>query len=122
MRLLRVPATHWRRVVHVVPGLADLFSRHGVGATPAELGGADVDVRQQRYDLNAFRPSGGVRLNEIAGGGPERSTHWERRAVACDSRGEVSRSVKIAGGRRPLYLAHWVVSAVALDSVGVGWP
>lgn len=54
VRLLRVPATHWRRVVHVVPGFADLFSRHGVGATPAELGGADADVRQQRYDLNAF--------------------------------------------------------------------
>ncbi|KAK1859252.1 hypothetical protein I4F81_001849 [Pyropia yezoensis] len=35
-----------------------------------ELGGADRDVRDQRYMLNAFLPSGGVRLHErdVAGG------------------------------------------------------
>eukprot|EP00170_Pyropia_yezoensis_P002913 contig_12195_g2919 len=70
VRLLCVPVNRWHRVVHVVPDFADLFLRRGVGALPVEFGGADRDVRDQRYMFNAFLPSGGVRLHErdVAGG------------------------------------------------------
>lgn len=50
--------------MHVVSHFADLFVRRGVGALPAELGAADRNVRDQRYMLNAFLPSVGVRLHD----------------------------------------------------------
>eukprot|EP00170_Pyropia_yezoensis_P000316 contig_1945_g317 len=64
VRLLCVPVMRWHRVVHVVPDFADLFVRRGVGALPAELGGPAQDVIEQRYLLNAFLPSGGVRVHD----------------------------------------------------------
>lgn len=64
VRLLCVPVLRWHRVVHVVPEIADLFVRRGVGALPAELGGPAQEVIQQRYLLNAFLPSGEVRVQD----------------------------------------------------------
>lgn len=67
VRWLCVPVKNWRRVVHIVPDFADLLRRRGVGATPAELGGPGRDLREQRFLLNVFCLSSGVRLREEEG-------------------------------------------------------
>lgn len=65
VRLLCVPVQRWNRVVHIVPDFADLLLRRGVGVTPTELGGPVQDLFEQRFMLNAFAPSRGVRLREM---------------------------------------------------------
>lgn len=61
VRLALVPLAHCRRVVHVVPDFAELLLRRGVGATPGAVDDS-ADVVHQRFFLNAFFPSPGVRV------------------------------------------------------------
>ncbi|KAK1861397.1 hypothetical protein I4F81_003981 [Pyropia yezoensis] len=49
------------------PLTSHLLRRRGVGATPAELGGPGRDLREQRFLLNVFCLSSGVRLREEEG-------------------------------------------------------
>lgn len=61
VQLALVPLSHCLRVVHVVPDFVDLLRRRGVGATPGDLDDSAALVHQ-RFLLNAFSPSSGVRV------------------------------------------------------------
>lgn len=61
VQLALVPLAHCLRVVHAVPDFVDLLGRRGVGATPGDLDDSAALVHQ-RFFLNAFSPSSGVRV------------------------------------------------------------
>lgn len=56
--LRTLPLASIRRVLHVVPEIADLASRRGLEATPADWGDPVADRLAMRYFINAFYPWG----------------------------------------------------------------
>lgn len=56
--LRTLPLASIRRVLHVVPDFADLASRRGLEATPADWGDPVADRLAMRYFINAFYPWG----------------------------------------------------------------